>query len=281
MTTPSPATIPTPELGLVKAQDGDDTADYLVTNLANSLGTIDSLFNATSGHTHGGIHQGGPISSIPASAIADGTITSNMILDGAIQTTDLADSAVSTNKLANGAVTGAKVATGTTLASPVLTTPTTNGGTSTGETINTPTIATPTINGTISGSPTFNSGPHTTDWFRNDTSGQGIFNTPANQGIGFDASGAFAYPSNDRITTVAAAQTLSNKTLVDPKLSGTAGFGGNGQTLDTHMFVYGTGTFTLPAPTAGLMRYAKAWGGNLVINYRSAVIIPPGFRSSQ
>jgi hypothetical protein len=63
---------PTTELGLLKGVDADDTADYLVTSLANSLTTVDGLFNNVSGHTHGGAHQGGPISS---TAIANGSIT--------------------------------------------------------------------------------------------------------------------------------------------------------------------------------------------------------------
>lgn len=81
---------PTTELGLQKALDADDTADYLDTYLANSLGIIDSLFNNVTGHTHGDVHQGGPISTIPASAIPDGSITSVKIQDGTIQLVDLA-----------------------------------------------------------------------------------------------------------------------------------------------------------------------------------------------
>jgi hypothetical protein len=114
---------PTPELGLQKALDADDTANYLDTSLANSLTTLDSLFSNVSGHTHGGVHQGGPISSVPASAIPDGSITSAKIADGSISTLDLADGAVTsvkiadgtiaTGDLADGAVTSAKIADGT------------------------------------------------------------------------------------------------------------------------------------------------------------------------
>lgn len=51
----------TPELALVKAEDPDDTADYLtgVTGLAGSLNILDGLFNSTTGHNHNGAHQGG------------------------------------------------------------------------------------------------------------------------------------------------------------------------------------------------------------------------------
>jgi hypothetical protein len=66
---------PTTELGLLRAVDADDTADYLVTNLANSLTTVDSLFNNVSGHTHSGAHQGGPVNTVPAA----GTVTNAML----------------------------------------------------------------------------------------------------------------------------------------------------------------------------------------------------------
>jgi hypothetical protein len=91
---------PTPELGLQKALDADDTADYLDSSLANSLTTLDSLFNNVSGHTHGGVHQGGPISSIPASAIPAGSITSAMIVDGTIAAVDLSAGCITTPALA-------------------------------------------------------------------------------------------------------------------------------------------------------------------------------------
>jgi hypothetical protein len=95
---------PTPELGLQKAVDSDDTADYLEISLGTSLTTVDSLFNNTTGHTHGGVHQGGPIGSIPITAIPDGSITSAKLTDGTIATVDLADSAVTTAKIAVQAV---------------------------------------------------------------------------------------------------------------------------------------------------------------------------------
>ncbi|MBO0884366.1 MAG: hypothetical protein J2P17_29360 [Mycobacterium sp.] len=90
---------PTPELGLLKAVDADDTADYLVTNLANSLTTVDSLYNAVSGHTHNGAHQGGPIGSVPVSAIPDGSITSAKIADGTIVAADIAAAGIANNNL--------------------------------------------------------------------------------------------------------------------------------------------------------------------------------------
>jgi hypothetical protein len=89
----------TTELNLKTAVDSDDTADYLTLSLADSLRTVDALYNNVTGHTHSGVHQGGPIASIPAGAIADGSITSVKIADGTIGTVDLANTAVTPIKL--------------------------------------------------------------------------------------------------------------------------------------------------------------------------------------
>jgi hypothetical protein len=83
----------TTELNLATAVDSDDNADYLTLSLANSLRTVDGLFNNITGHTHGGAHQGGPLS-IPA-----GSITSAQIADGTIATADLANASVTNAKL--------------------------------------------------------------------------------------------------------------------------------------------------------------------------------------
>jgi hypothetical protein len=88
----------TTELALQTAVDSDDNADYLTLALANSLRTIDALFNNVTGHTHGAAHQGGPII-IGANQIADGSITSAKIADGSIATIDLADASVTSAKL--------------------------------------------------------------------------------------------------------------------------------------------------------------------------------------
>lgn len=92
----------TTELSLATAVDSDDNADYLTIALANSLRTVDALFNNVTGHNHGGAHQGGQIT---ASAIPSGTITSTMIADGTIQTVDLADGSVTSPKLGGNLVT--------------------------------------------------------------------------------------------------------------------------------------------------------------------------------
>jgi hypothetical protein len=49
----------TAELGLKLAVDADDTADYLVTSLRNSLNVLDGVFSSSTGHNHNGAHQGG------------------------------------------------------------------------------------------------------------------------------------------------------------------------------------------------------------------------------
>jgi hypothetical protein len=66
----------TTELNLATAVDTDDNADYLTLSLANSLRTVDALFNNVTGHNHGGAHQGGAIA--PA-AIPGGSITNAML----------------------------------------------------------------------------------------------------------------------------------------------------------------------------------------------------------
>jgi hypothetical protein len=263
---------PTPELGLEQALDADDTADYQVTSLANSLKTIDSLFSNASGHTHGGVHQGGPIGSIPATAIPDGSITSAKIADGSIATVDLADGSVVAAKLAAGAVTTSAIASGVTLATPTLTSPVLNSATD-----NTPTIVNPTINGTIAGGPTFSAGPYTSDWFRVSTAGQGLFNMPAGCGIGFDAAGPIisgAYAGGHLISE-SAAQTLSNKTLSSPTLAGTVAgqpAWGSPQLLPSLSQVGGN-------PIAGLVGSATDW----VVDYgvTALITVPNGGVANQ
>ena len=95
----------TPELSLSTAVDADDNADYLTIALANSLRTVDGLFSNTTGHTHSGSHQGGPIGAVPGSAITDGSITSAKIQDGTIVATDIGDGAITTAKIAQNNIT--------------------------------------------------------------------------------------------------------------------------------------------------------------------------------
>jgi len=81
----------TSELNLIKAEDDDDNADYLVTDLASSLNILDGMFNATSGHSHGGAHQGGvlgpnafPDNSIPGAKLTDLSVYAAKIADATI-----------------------------------------------------------------------------------------------------------------------------------------------------------------------------------------------------
>lgn len=99
----------TTELNLQTAVDSDDNADYLTISLADSLRTLDALYNNVTGHTHSGAHQGGPIGSIPASAIPAGSITSAMIADGTITSADIADGTIQTADLALSAANGQPV----------------------------------------------------------------------------------------------------------------------------------------------------------------------------
>lgn len=95
----------TTELNLATAVDSDDNADYLTIALANSLRTLDALFNNSTGHTHSGVHQGGPIANIPISAIPDGSITSAKIADGTITAADLAAATITASNVANNQMT--------------------------------------------------------------------------------------------------------------------------------------------------------------------------------
>jgi hypothetical protein len=100
---------PTPELGLEKALDSDDNADYLDTYLSSSLTTIDSLFSNATGHVHYGPHQGGMIELIPATAIPDGSITSAKIADGSIAIIDLDPSVLTLGGDLHGTVQAAAI----------------------------------------------------------------------------------------------------------------------------------------------------------------------------
>jgi len=96
----------TTELNLSTAVDSDDNADYLTINLANSLRTLDALFNNVTGHSHNGAHQGGPVApaagSITGGMIADGTIASTDIADGSITNADLGPDVARGGLLSNG-----------------------------------------------------------------------------------------------------------------------------------------------------------------------------------
>jgi hypothetical protein len=77
----------TPELTLPTAQGSDDLALYLKSNpggLDEALTTLDSEFNATTGHAHDGAHKGKPITS---AGIANGITLTSPILNSPVSNT--------------------------------------------------------------------------------------------------------------------------------------------------------------------------------------------------
>src|SRR5262245_23423550 len=74
----------TPELNLVQGVDDDDTADYLTIGLSDSLGIIDGLFNATTGHAHNGAHQGGTLQFLDLTVGEDLTVVGASDLQGSV-----------------------------------------------------------------------------------------------------------------------------------------------------------------------------------------------------
>lgn len=159
-----------------------------------------------------------------------------------------------------------------------------------------PSIASPTITGTLTNSGTISggtisgiaSGPYTNDWFRNNLSGTGWLNQA--QGIGLyiiDAVAPRFYGgsySGTYLVSDTGTQTLTNKTLANPlvtngRMQGNSGYVTTSGDLTNYVFNYGTGTFTLPTPSAtysGVFRGVKAWGGGVTVNCAVAQIAAPG-----
>lgn len=65
---------------------------------------VQALAAAMSTHTHDGAGKGLALTTLPAAAIASGTITSAMIADGTIDTADLKDGAVTSAKIFDGTI---------------------------------------------------------------------------------------------------------------------------------------------------------------------------------
>lgn len=123
-----------------------------------------------------------------------------------------------------------------------------------------------TGNTTATGSVTGTGGVYSANWFRATVTGQGVYNDVTATGLGLTASGPTIYTSGDIIVGRTTTETLSNKTLTNPKWSGASGFSTTGNDLTNYMFVYGATTFTLPTANAGTIRFIKAWGGTCTIN---------------
>jgi len=77
----------TPELNLIRGETSDDTSDYLTISLANSLAILDGLFNNSTGHTHGGSHQGGVLG---PNSLVDNTVPGAKLVDGSVTLAKLA-----------------------------------------------------------------------------------------------------------------------------------------------------------------------------------------------
>lgn len=122
----------------------------------------------------------------------------------------------------------------------------------------------------------YTAGPYTNDWFRNNVAGQGIYNQVTGRGGFFGSGGLQDYPNAyaywhqgnagnwpaSQVVGINDTQTLSNKTLSDPHFSPISTASLNASAV----IQYGSGTLTLPVPTAGQMRQIKAYGGTITIN---------------
>jgi cytoskeletal protein CcmA (bactofilin family) len=99
------------------------------------------------------------------------------------------------------------------------------------------------------------------DWFRLASANTGIFCTPLGNGVVMRAEGPCLYPSNDPLVGINSTQTMTNKTLVDPK--------------ETNNVVLGGASFTLPevGANAGRWRQVKAWGQNMTIYLTNGTFI--------
>jgi hypothetical protein len=95
----------TSELNLALAVDDDDLADYLVlaAGLRGTLTTLDGLFNSTTGHNHGGAHQGGDID---PSQFPDNTINGSKLIDLSVYGTKIAPATITADKLVAAIIEG-------------------------------------------------------------------------------------------------------------------------------------------------------------------------------
>jgi hypothetical protein len=268
----------TPELNLIRAQDDDDNADYLVTDLANSLGIVDGLFNATTGHTHNGAHQGGALQfqdlTIGDDLVVNATSTlkgavyaqAGLTVTGALSSSGLATlnalDVTTTSRLRGAATTDAALTIGTNL---------TVNGTSlhTGAGTFSSTL-------TVTGGLAANGGLTVTG----NTSISGLLGAGRLNVAGIDYGAGFGISTSTGIAqtfwyqrgsgstrcwdnadftfaTTSTASTLVQRDgsgmLADPKVAGQVTLGG--------------ASYTFPTVTgnAGLWRYVKAWSQNLTI----------------
>jgi len=99
----------------------------------------------------------------------------------------------------------------------------------------------------------------------------------------WDAAGNYTqdagamYVGADRVVTLVASQSLSNKIYVNAKDTGPSGVAVNANDLTNYMIAFGTGTFTLPTPSAvwgGVFRAVKAYQGAATVNCAGALYGP-------
>jgi len=187
----------TAELGLQLAVDADDTADYLVTSLRNSLNVLDGVFSSSTGHNHNGAHQGGNlvfgVLNTTSITFANGATlgpfatgnqlrfqSTNVSFSGAITvdgTATLVGLTVNGNPTVNGTITTGAVSTGAL---------TVTGAATLSSTLNVSGVTTVTALNASSAI----SAPDvttTTGWHRNNAAGTGLFNQALNVGLRFDS----------------------------------------------------------------------------------------------
>jgi hypothetical protein len=286
-----------PELNLALAVDDDDTADYLdgpSQSLRESLLILDGLFNATTGHAHNGSHQGGALEFLDLTVGEDLNVVGasdlhgsvhaylNLTVDGnttltTLSTTGLATlqslDVTTTTRLRGGVGTDGALTVGAVAGAGSLTVngdgrfngplSVTNGITVAATNPNVPLTVTgnASVSGTLTTTSLATTNLSSTDWLRFTATNVGIFSTPLNNGVQLTSGGPVIYPSGDVIVGRTAIETLSNKTLADPKLSGQVTIGGSAYTFPT---VVGN---------AGMWRYVKAWSQNMTINLTNGTFI--------
>lgn len=300
----------TPELNLALGVDDDDTADYLTIGLADSLQIVDGLFNQTTGHTHNGSHQGGVLQFLDFTVGENLTVVGASDLKGAVlieQTLHVmgdatfdatltarnlnvtADSHFIGGVMVDGVVNtaaqplkvGALTTAGDVHAKYLYTTDASNGAVYSpdGHLYLRPKAGSQVIcdqgplavSQWISAGSYVSAGPPLAVGAGDITANRGnntgyIFLGNGARYLGFDGTnyampGTQLYVQGQQVATSDNAMTLNQKTLGDPKATGQTTMGG--------------ASYTFPTVTgnAGMWRYIKAWGQNMVIGLTNGTFI--------
>jgi len=222
----------TAELNLALCVDDDDTADYLTTTagLRGSLNTLDGLFNQTTGHNHSGAHQGGGFTSLTLTGLTvngnvsvTGTLTvqgathlSTLQVDSALTTSSTLDVA-GTSRLRGAVTADSTISAANTIRASAgqIVAPNGIGGFASRNAANTADL--PILWMDSGNSTVVMAGAANTIRFVN-----GANSVQYGQ---YDASGNYIqqagtmYVGGDAVVTLAAAQTLTNKTLNSPTIN--------------------------------------------------------------